>query len=225
MANFESSIVEAQLDAVERSLTATPDEDVVVSAVTLSQSYPVDPKSLWAACTTQERLAQWLGPVSGDLRVEGRYQLEDTAAGVVRRCHAPKSFVVSWDYGDDTSLVEVRLRAEEAEDAEAEGGTRLTVIHSADIASQRWAQYGAGESGIGWDIWLLCLAHHLATGDAVATAVNAWTESVGGRRFIAESSRRWADKSVATGTPEADARAAQARITAFYANLDPAGQP
>ncbi|MFE0155170.1 hypothetical protein ACFWY5_49085 [Nonomuraea sp. NPDC059007] len=71
---------------------------------------------------------------------------------------------------------------------------------------------------MGWDIWLLALRWHLATGDAVAGDIISWTESAAGHTFVTNSSRRWADASILAGTPEAQARAAESRITSFYAN-------
>ena len=48
--------------------------------------YPADQADLWDALTNADRIPRWFLPVSGDLRVGGRYQLEGNAGGVVERC-------------------------------------------------------------------------------------------------------------------------------------------
>ena len=47
--------------------------------------------TLWDACTNAERIPRWFLPVSGDLRLGGRYQLEGNAGGTIERCDPPRS--------------------------------------------------------------------------------------------------------------------------------------
>jgi hypothetical protein len=70
--------------------------------------------------------------------------------------------------------------------------------------------------GVGWDMGLLGLATHLATGEAVAEAGPAWMASEEGRRFMTESSDRWYAADVAAGADSAAARAAADRTTSAY---------
>jgi hypothetical protein len=44
----------------------------------------------------------------------------------------------------------------------------------------------------------------------------AWTGSPDGVEFVRRSSSGWADASIAAGTDEAEARAAEERTSAFY---------
>ena len=44
---------------------------------------------MWDACTDPERIGRWFLPVSGDLRLGGRYQLEGNAGGEILRCEPP----------------------------------------------------------------------------------------------------------------------------------------
>jgi hypothetical protein len=39
----------------------------------------------WDGCPSLDRLPQWFLPVSGELRLGGRYQLEGNAGGTVER--------------------------------------------------------------------------------------------------------------------------------------------
>ena len=89
--------------------------------------------------------------------------------------------------------------------------------HVAHVDDERWLQYGPGAVGIGWDLALMGLTLHLASGasnDPQATA--AWMSSPERVEFVTHSSRSWADASITAGTTAAEARAADERSTAFY---------
>jgi hypothetical protein len=60
--------------------------------LTVSQTYEGTLDDLWDACTNPKRIPRWFLPVSGDLRVGGRYQLEGNASGTIERCDPPNSF-------------------------------------------------------------------------------------------------------------------------------------
>ena len=57
------------------------------------------------------RIPLWFLPVTGDLRLGGRFQVEGNAGGVVERCDPPRSFAATWECGESTSWLEVRLAA------------------------------------------------------------------------------------------------------------------
>src|SRR5580693_9663876 len=69
--------------------------------------YPGGQADLWDAVTSADRLPRWFLPVSGDLRVGGRYQTEGNAGGVVERCSPPESFAVTWEFGRTLSWLAV----------------------------------------------------------------------------------------------------------------------
>ena len=73
------------------------------------RTYPTDQADLWDALTNAERIPRWFLPVSGDLSVGGRYQLEGNAGGTIERCEEPESFAVTWEYGQMLSWLEVTL--------------------------------------------------------------------------------------------------------------------
>lgn len=104
---------------------------------------------------------------------------------------------------------------------EAGERTRLEIEHIARADDEKWREFGPGAVGVGWDLALLGLALHLASGEAVdREAVAAWVESDDGRRFMTMSSQGWCDANVAEGADQAEAEAAAARTTAAYT-----GQP
>ena len=49
-------------------------------AVVAARVYDTDPDDLWDALTNAERLPRWVAPISGELKLGGRYQLQGTAA-------------------------------------------------------------------------------------------------------------------------------------------------
>jgi len=78
-------------------------------------------------------------------------------------------------------------------------------------------------SAIGWDLSLLGLATHLASGAAVDPQESAaWSASDEGKRFMTLSGALWGEAAVAAGDDAADAQAAADRTTAFYTGAEPA---
>ena len=96
-------------------------------------------------------------------------------------------------------------------------GTRLLLEHTAHVDDERWAEYGPGAVGVGWDLTLLGLAQHLSTGASKeGQDIEAWSASDEGRSFFAGSSEQWCEASIGAGTDRPAATAAAARTTAFY---------
>jgi uncharacterized protein YndB with AHSA1/START domain len=203
--------VDHQISAVRREVGSRVLEAGQARVLTATQTYDATLEDLWDACTSAERIRRWFLPVSGDLRVGGRYRLEGNASGTIERCEPPRSFAATWEYGEEVTWIEVRLEPED------DGRTRFTLEHVAHVDDERWLQFGPGAVGVGWDLALTGLRLHLATGeDNDAAAFAAWSGSPDGVAFIHRSSRGWADASIAAGTPEDQARAAEERTTAFY---------
>ena len=203
--------VDHQISAVARAVGDRVLEAGTARVVTASQTYATTLEDLWDACTSAERLPRWFLPISGDLRVGGRYSLQGNASGTIERCDPPRSFAVTWENAGDVTWLEVRL------EPEGDDRTRLTLEHVAHVDNERWLQYGPGAVGVGWDLTLVGLSRHLATGaDNDAEEFMAWVGSPEGHGFIARSGRGWADASIAAGDPEPEARAAEQRTTAFY---------
>jgi len=205
-----ATTAQGQIDAVNRTVTVTDNGSAVRTVASLQQDYPTSIDELWAACTEPERLVRWFAPVKGDLRLGGTYQIEGNAGGTIKSCEAPRGFTVSWEFGGEVTELTVRLESDGA------ARSRLVLEHSADVEPLRWQAFGPGAVGIGWDLGLLGLAHHLANSGAAPAQDTAWAQTEQAQTFMSDSSRRWADASVAAGTPEELARAAEMRTTAFY---------
>ena len=154
---------------------------------------------------------RWFLPVSGELKLGGRYQLEGNAGGTIERCHRPDSFSATWEYGGEVSWIEVRLTAEAAE------RTRLEIEHIAHVSDERWAEFGPAAVGIGWDSAVLGLSLHLSGGPAMDPQQGmAWAASDEGKRFMTLSGERWCEAHIASGADEAVARAMAERTIAAY---------
>ncbi|MFJ6194670.1 SRPBCC family protein [Micromonospora sp. NPDC092111] len=201
-----------QINAVRRTIGTRILEAGEARVLTISQTYDTTLDDLWDACTSAERIPRWFLPVSGDLRLHGRYQFEGNAGGTVERCDPPKSFAATWEMGDEISWVEVRLSPED------DGRTRFTLEHIAHVDDARWTEYGPGAVGVGWDMGLVGLAIHLSTGGAPVdrAAAAEWMGSDEGRRFVTLSGQHWAEADIASGTDPEVARAAAGRTIAAY---------
>ncbi|MBJ7599668.1 MAG: polyketide cyclase [Candidatus Nephthysia bennettiae] len=205
-----------QINSVQRRVGSRVLDAGEAATVVVSRSYDAPIEDVWNACTNPERIPRWFLPVSGELRVGDRYQLEGNAGGTVERCDPPRSFAATWEYGGEVTWIELRLSPE------ADGLTRFELEHIAHVDDERWAQFGPGAVGVGWDLVLSQgLARHLASGESVDPAqALAWTASEEGRRFMTLSSQAWCDASIAAGTDGAAALAAAARTTAAYTGTD-----
>jgi uncharacterized protein YndB with AHSA1/START domain len=186
--------------------------------VVLRRSYDAPIEEVWDTITDPERINRWFLPVTGDLRLGGRYQLEGNAGGEILRCEPPHLLKITWEVGDnpteaDVSEVEVRLSS---------GTDRQTVLeleHAAVVDPKFWAEYGPGAVGVGWDLTLLGLSLHLR-GESIVDA-EAWSRSPEARRFITDSSTAWGAARTAAGESSAEVAAAVDNTTRFYAP-DPA---
>jgi uncharacterized protein YndB with AHSA1/START domain len=202
--------VSHQISAVRRTLGDRVVEAKEARVLTISQVYDTGLDDLWDACTSAERIPRWFLPVSGELKLGGKYQLEGNAGGTVERCDPPKSFAATWEFDGNVSWIEVRLTPEG-------DSTRFELEHVAHV-DERWDEFGPGAVGIGWDGMLVGLVLHLANpGTAVdPEAAMAWMMSPEGLEFMTASSEAWYEADVAAGADPAKARAAADRTLAAY---------
>ncbi|MGH4025733.1 MAG: SRPBCC family protein [Pseudonocardiaceae bacterium] len=192
-----------ELNAIHREVsnrTAT-DGGAGVSLV-LRRSYRAEVEDVWNALTDPDRLKRWFLPISGDLRVGGRFQLEGNAGGEILHCEPPRLLKVT--FGSETSLVELRLSAEGADD------TVLELEHTVPL---EMAGSGAGALyvGPGWDGGLLGLSLFLrgeVTDDPVAAANSAEV-----LEFSAQSVNAWRATVEASGTATAEEIAEAADVS------------
>jgi uncharacterized protein YndB with AHSA1/START domain len=208
--------VEHQINDVSRRVGTRTVDAGEARVVTVTQSYDAGVDDLWDACTNPERIPRWFLPISGDLRVGGHYQLEGNASGTIDSCDPPHGFAATWEFGGEVSWIEVRLSDT------GDGHAELRLEHVAHVDDERWAEFGPGAVGVGWDTALAGLNAHLTTGASMdPAAAAAWATSDDGKRFMTASSQRWCDASVAAGAEPGAARAAADRTTAAYTGSPP----
>ena len=181
-------------------------------AVVLRRRYDAEIEDVWDAITTAERLGRWFLPVSGDLKLGGRYQLEGNAGGEILECEPPRRLKVSWLFGpeakDGTSEVEVRLAPAQ------DGATDFELVHAAVVDEVFFPTYGPGATGVGWDLGLLGLAAHLA-GESLGDPA-AFEASPEARELSRRSAVAWGEAHLAAGGDPEAVKAAVEATTNFY---------
>lgn len=203
-----------EIESIDRQVV---DRDMPAGAarvVRLEREYDAAIDEVWDAVTNPDRIGRWFLPISGDYRVGGRYQLEGNAGGEIVSCERPNRFKVTWVYGEVTS--EADISEVEVHLSRVDGGrTRLRLEHAAVVPEDRWAEYGPGAVGVGWDMGVLGLTLHLE-GGSVGDPI-AWQVSDEGRDFATRSSEAWGAANRAAGASAEAAARAVANTTAFYA--------
>ena len=185
-------------------------------AVIATRLYATDCGDLWNALTDAKRLPLWFTPVTGQLELGGRYQLEGNAEGSILKCDPPEELEISWESGGHVSWVRVLLTQEA-------GGTKMTLEHlipKDEAAEDHWKQFGPGATGVGWDLSFLGLALHLDSGGQAIDQdrTNAWMASDAGKAFMRTSADRWREAHVNAGEAPGVAEAMAERTADFYAN-------
>ena len=197
------------IGAITRAVSSRTHNGKDARVVVVSRTYSTTPDDLWNALTSAERLPRWFLPVSGDLRLGGRYQLQGNAGGQILVCEPPRQLKLTWEYGGQTSWLDVRI-------ASHADGSVLTLEHTM-VPDDHWKQFGPGATGVGWDLALLGLGQHIDTGSAkTAEEGMAWMTSDNGKSFVRESSDAWGAAAIAGGEDAAAATAAVSRTTAAY---------
>ena len=110
-------------------------------AVRVEDVYDTDIDDLWEACTTPERLARWIGEVSGDLRVGGSIHATFTSSwtgpGLIEICDQPHHLLMRMEPGtDDEAELEAWLTAE--------GDKTRLVVEERGLPLNGLHMYGAG---------------------------------------------------------------------------------
>ena len=206
-----SSTPTQAIGAVTREVIFRDHNGRPAQVIVATRSYDTDIEDLWDALTNAERIPRWFLPISGELELGGRYQLEGNAGGKITTCEQPRHLSVTWEFAGDVSWVDVKLSAE------ADGRSRLRLEHMAHTPKEFWDQYGAGATGVGWDLGLVGLREYFED-SPVITPENSeeWTASDDGRRFVRDSSDAWYQAAVEAGEDPTAARAAADRTAIFY---------
>jgi uncharacterized protein YndB with AHSA1/START domain len=204
------------LGAVTRTVRNFEKDGKPASTVTLTRLYDTSAEDLWDALTNANRIPRWFLPIEGELKLGGKYQLKGNAGGTITACTPPAHFAATWEFGGGVSWIDVKVTAERDQ-------ARMTLDHTA-IIEDHWNQFGPGAVGIGWDLAVMGLAQHLATGVSPDhEAAEAWMGSPNGKAFMSESGEFWRAAHVASGVDPASAKERSDRTIAFYRGEPPPG--
>jgi uncharacterized protein YndB with AHSA1/START domain len=180
-----------------------------VKVVAASRTYDTTVEDLWDAVTTRERIERWFVPVTGELRLGGRYQIQGNAGGTVTTCEPPRHFALTWEFAGATSWVDVTLSARGQ-------GAHLALEHTF-LPDDHWKKFGAGATGVGWDSMLLGLYLYVVTGAGMTPEEGMrWLGSDEGKAFVRASSDGWRDAAITGGAPAAEATAQGVQTIAAY---------
>src|SRR5262245_42211669 len=114
------------IGAVSRVVETRMKDGRPAKVVVASRDYDTSLQDVWDAITNAERIPRWFLPVTGDLRLGGRYQLQGNAGGEITRCEPPHSLAMTWEFGGDVSWLTVAL-------SERTGRTHLELEHVAYV--------------------------------------------------------------------------------------------
>jgi len=203
---------EHEISATRREVQTRASDGRQAHVVRLTRAYETSMEDLWSACTDAERIPRWLLPISGELRAGGHYQLEGNAGGAITRCDPPRHLAASWEYGGSVSWIELTLTPR------SPGVTELVLEHISHVEDdEKWATFGPGAVGVGWDLMLKALADHLASGAALDHHhAHEWMASEAGRQFMTHSAQGWMTADIDAGADADRARNAAEQTTAFY---------
>lgn len=199
------------LGLMTRTVTALERNGAPAKAVIAGRRFATDADDLWDAITNPERIPRWFLPISGELRLGGRYQFEGNAGGAITTCEPPRALALTWEMGSEVSWVDVTLTPEG-------GGTRLELVHTAHVSAERWAKFGPGAVGVGWEGGFFGLAQYLEDPDGVIPPAErmAWMMSPEAKAMNATCARAWGEASVGVDLDAAAAAAAAERTRRFY---------
>lgn len=204
------------LGAVHREVRNVERDGQSAKDLIASRIYDTDIDDLWEAVTSPERIKRWFSPVSGELKLGGRYAVEGNASGTITACEPERHFAGTWEFMGHVSWIEVYLEP-------AGEGTRLEIHHIAHHPNPHWDTYGAGAVGVGWELGLLGLAEHInrPNDDVRAEGSNGWETSDEAKQLLRGASAGWGQASIAGGDdPDQAMRAAEA-TRRFYSGEPP----
>ncbi|MCY3859078.1 MAG: SRPBCC domain-containing protein [Gammaproteobacteria bacterium] len=201
--------VDSHLTAIDRYVHLIERDGKSAATVQLSRHFDVNRQTLWNAITSQEEISKWFASVSGDFKVGGSYAIENNASGVITLCEPITHVALTWEFAGDVSWVDVRLNNG------SHSGVSFDLCHTS-LLSPHWDQYGAGATGVGWELSYFGLYQYLVHPNEAKLDEEAFAASTAGKHLIRSSSQGWAEASILAGTTAETALGAAERTTSFY---------
>lgn len=208
--------IAAHIAATRREVRNVTQDGQPAKDVIASRLYETDVADLWEAVTDPERIKRWFAPVTGELKLGGRFHIEGNASGTITACEPGQSYAGTWEFGGYTSWIQVAVLAEGEQ-------ARLEIHHIAPHPNPHWTQYGAGAGGVGWELGLLGLAEHLKrpADDVRAEGMNGWEASDEARELVRTASKDWGRAAIDGGDDPQEALKAAEATRRFYSGEPP----
>ncbi|MFN7135642.1 MAG: SRPBCC domain-containing protein, partial [Myxococcales bacterium] len=93
------------LGLVSRAVEDGTHEGQPVRVIRAGRTYETDVEDLWDALTNPARIPRWFLPISGELKLGGRYQFKGNAGGTIHACERPSRLMATWEFGGKVSWV------------------------------------------------------------------------------------------------------------------------
>lgn len=198
-----------ELNAVRRQVELVSREDNPGATVSLSRRLAKPVSNIWRKITDPDQLSHWFLPISGQLEPGGHYSLKGNASGTILSCVPNSSIALTWEFAGNMSWMDLAFVAT------SEENTDLTIAHTS-LFSPHWDQYGAGATGVGWEMALMGFSHYILDPSYAEFDEEAFITSDTGIEFIEGSCKGWAAASIDGGIDSEIAHAAARQTSAFY---------
>jgi len=205
----------AHMKAMSRTVRNLERDGKPAKAVVASCTYATDPADLWDAVTNPERLPRWFSPVTGDLKLGGRFQVQGNASGTITECVPHKKIAATWEFGGGITWITITLKPKG-------DSTELELEHVAHI-DPHWDMFGPGAVGVGWDLTFLGLAYNIDD-PSVPKAPEmdeTFHTTPEGRDFLRGASDGWGQAAIAAGEDKSKALESAEATRKFYTGEAP----
>lgn len=201
------------------SLAKKQGEDRFDLTITMPSAHSLD--DIWGALTKPEKLAKWLGPVSGKLSKGGAYHIGTAATGQISVCEPKRRLALTITRGGIEQALDITFATE------GKGRAKHSVIRlkitarQSDVPQQAWAASGPAALGIGWEIICLSLGQYLDAPKAERSAsfVTELAKSGAGHSHAADAFAAWRMAASAGGAQGVVMSGPMPPLLAYYTGL------
>lgn len=206
------------------SMVKKQGDDRFEMTLTMPSAHSLD--DIWGALTKPEKLAKWLGPVSGKLAKGGVYHIAAAATGQISVCEPKRRLALTF-VGGSMKEGGVEQALDITFGTEGKGRAKHSVIRlkitarQSDVPLASWAANGPAALGIGWEIIALSLGQYLDApkADRSASFITDLAKSDAGRDHAAAAFTAWRVAAAKGGAQGAVMAGPNPPLLAYYTGL------